>query len=214
HADDLLYVHEWGKWLRWDDRRWAFERTLKVFDLARKLVREIANGIDNKLAARVQSASTVNAIVSLARSDRAHARVTEDFDADPWALNTPVATFDLRTQAKRAHCRRDGITKMTPVSPIDVTAPNWAACLATWTNSDNELIAFLQRLCGYWLTGSVREEKLAVIHGIGGHAKLGLGETVPRTTGRAYRDRASRAPLTVDPPGQQPPRPPPPPPPP
>jgi hypothetical protein len=46
YRDDLRYVHEWGKWLPWDGRRWAFERTLAGYDLARKLVRErrLANG--------------------------------------------------------------------------------------------------------------------------------------------------------------------------
>jgi putative DNA primase/helicase len=55
-----------------------------------------------------------------------------------------------------------------------------------WTNSDNELIAFLQRLCGYWLTGSVREEKLVVIHGPGGNGKTKFVETVRRTLGDDY----------------------------
>src|SRR5262245_59300882 len=81
HLDDLRFVHEWGKWLRWDGHRWAFDRTIAVHNLARKLVREIGAEIrDKKIAARIESAATVNAIVSLARSDRAHARVTEDFD--------------------------------------------------------------------------------------------------------------------------------------
>jgi hypothetical protein len=41
HAD-LLYCHECGKWLRWMDGRWANERTLAVFDLARALTREVS----------------------------------------------------------------------------------------------------------------------------------------------------------------------------
>src|SRR5262245_25676381 len=104
HRDGLLYVHEWGKWLRWDGHRWAFDRTIAVHNLARTLVREIGDGITNKkIAARIESAATVNAIVSLARSDRAHARVTEDFDTNPWLLNTPAGTFDLRTGAAHPH---------------------------------------------------------------------------------------------------------------
>lgn len=187
HLDELRYVHEWGKWLRWDGKRWRIERTLKVFDLARALLREISDGIeDRKLAARIESAATVGAVVSLARSDRAHARVTEDFDADPWLLNTPAGTIDLHTSAVRPHRREDGIMKITPVSPSDVLAPHWRACLATWTRGDAELIAFLQRLCGYWLTGSVREEKLVVIHGPGANGKTRFMETVRDTIGADY----------------------------
>jgi putative DNA primase/helicase len=187
HRDDLLYVHEWGKWLRWEGRRWTFDRTIAVHNLARTLVRELGEGIHNKkLGARIESAATVNAIVSLARSDPAHARVTEDFDGDPWLLNTPAWTIDLRNRVTHPHRRSDGILKITPVSPSDMTAPHWRACLMTWTKSDYELIAFLQRLCGYWLTGSVREEKLVVIYGTGGNGKTKFMETVRSTLGDDY----------------------------
>jgi putative DNA primase/helicase len=68
HAQELRYVHEWGKWLRWDGRRWAEERTLHVFDLARDLTREIGDGLKARARARIESSSTVAAIVTLARA--------------------------------------------------------------------------------------------------------------------------------------------------
>src|SRR5262249_36443675 len=147
HADELRYIHEWGRWFRWDGTRWAPERTLAVYDLARALTRTLSATTPNpRLAARVESAATVNAIVTLARVDRAHARVTEDFDADPWLLNTPAGTMDLRSGGIRPHRRADGITKVTLVAPGDADAPLWRACLRTWTQGDGELEAFLQRL--------------------------------------------------------------------
>jgi putative DNA primase/helicase len=88
HRDELLYVHEWRRWLRWDGRRWAFERTLAIYDLARKLVHGLEIG-DKKLRARIMGAATIHAIVSLARADRAHARVPEDFDADHGSSTRP-----------------------------------------------------------------------------------------------------------------------------
>jgi putative DNA primase/helicase len=187
HQDELLYVHELRQWYRWTGHRWAADRTISIHNDARKLVRELGDGIEQKkLAARIESAATVNAIVSLARSDRTHARVPEDLDPDPMVLNTPAGTIDIRTGSTHAHRRADMITKITPVSPSDVTAPHWAACLATWTCSDNELIAFLQRLCGYWLTGSVREEKFVVIHGPAGAGKTKFVEAVRGALGNDY----------------------------
>src|SRR5262249_39981250 len=97
-----------------------------------------------------------------------------------------AGTIELRTGALRPHRREDGITKITPVSPSDVTAPHWTACLATWTNGDAALIAFLQRLCGYWLTGMTHEEKLVVIHGPGGNGKTKFVEAVRATIGHDY----------------------------
>ena len=42
HGDDLRHVAGWGKWLRWDGRRWAFDDTLRVWDLARAICRQTA----------------------------------------------------------------------------------------------------------------------------------------------------------------------------
>src|SRR5262245_39216286 len=94
HGDELRYVHEWNRWLHWDGRRWAPERTLAVYDLARILVREMGGSTANSARhARMENARTVYGAVTLARADRVHARVTEDFDADGWLFNTPSGTI-------------------------------------------------------------------------------------------------------------------------
>lgn len=187
HRDDLRYVHEWGRWLKWDGHRWAHERTLRVFDLAREITHEVGAGILNgRLRARIQGASTVAAIVTLARADRAHARVTEDHDGDPWLLNTPEGTVDLRTGEMRPHRREDGITKVTPVSPGECVSALWRECLAVWTEGDVELEAFLQRIAGYFLTGSVREERLPIVHGPGSNGKTRFVEALRSCLGEDY----------------------------
>jgi putative DNA primase/helicase len=189
HDQDLRYVHEWGArgWLRWDGARWDHERTLAVYDLARTLLRELSpSASSDKLAAKLESAATVNAIVQLARVDRRFARVTEDFDQDAWLLNTPTGTVELRSGEVRAHRRTDGLTKVTPVAPVIGEAPLWRACLRTWTQEDAELEAFLQRLVGYWCTGSVREEVITVLWGSGANGKTKFIETVRGCLGSGY----------------------------
>ena len=42
HGDELRYVDGWGRWLRWDGTRWAFDDTIAVYDLARAVCREAA----------------------------------------------------------------------------------------------------------------------------------------------------------------------------
>lgn len=198
HKDELRYVHEWGKWLRFDGARWAPERTLAVYDKARALTREVSLDVRNpKVRAKVQGASTVAAIVTLARSDRAHARVTEDFDADPWLLNTPAGTVELRTGRLRPHRREDGITKVTPVSPSTDEPGLWLRCLETWTMSDSDLAAFLRRLAGYFLTGSVKEERLPIVHGGGGNGKTKFIEAVRACLGNDYVTGVSMETLIV-----------------
>jgi putative DNA primase/helicase len=81
------------------------------------------------LAAKIESAATVIAIVSLARADRRHAHLAAHFDRDPWLLNTPAGTVDLRTGALRPHQRADGFTKVTAVAQKAGTPTRWLECL-------------------------------------------------------------------------------------
>jgi putative DNA primase/helicase len=187
HHDELLYVNDWGRWLRWTGTHWRLERTLAVFDLARTVAREAAATLRNeKLAAKVEAAATVAAIVTLARADRVHARLPEDFDTDPWVLNTPAGVIDLRTGETRPHRRTDMLTKVTAVSPGAVVSPLWLGCLRTWTCGDGELEAFLRRLAGYWLTGLTVEEILALFWGPGGNGKTKYLEAIRYILGTDY----------------------------
>jgi putative DNA primase/helicase len=90
HRNHLRYVAAWGAWMRWTGRHWQREATLEAFDLARAVCRDAAANLTNaKLRARILSAGTRAAVESLARSDRAHAAITEQWDRDIFALNQP-----------------------------------------------------------------------------------------------------------------------------
>ena len=119
HGEDLRFVAAWSRWLRWDGARWEFDDTLAVWSLARAICREAAARLDNKPneAKAVTSAKTVAAVERLARSDRKHAAIVDQWDADPWLLNTPGGTIDLRTGDLHLHRREDHITKITAVGP-------------------------------------------------------------------------------------------------
>jgi putative DNA primase/helicase len=111
-----------------------------------------------------------SAIERLARADRQHASQTGDWDRDPWLLNTPTGTIDLKTGQVRPHHRQDLITKMTTVGPGE-TCPKWLEFLKRTFEDDQNLIAYIQRVLGYSLTGSVQEHALFFCHGTGGNGK-------------------------------------------
>ncbi len=175
HADDLRFVNTWGRWLIWNRQRWAIDETQRALDLARDIGREASAEIISdkgsaRLAASVASAKTVTAIERLARADRRHASITEDWDADPWLLNTPGGTVDLQTGQTRAHARTDRITKITAVAPGG-ECPVWLAFLDRVFAGEKTLIAFARRMLGYSLTGSVRDHALFFLYGTGGNGK-------------------------------------------
>ena len=173
HAGDLRYVAAWNKWLSWDGARWVFDTTLVAWDEARKICRTAAAQCNKaKLAAALASSKTVAAVISLARSDRRLAATVEQWNTDLWAINTPGGVVDLRTGAMRRHCMTDYMTKITAVAPeSNCPVPLWLAFLDRVTNKDAELIAFLQRMSGYALTGSTEEHALFFHHGVGANGK-------------------------------------------
>ena len=168
---ELRYVDSWGRWLRWDGTRWRFDDTLAAFDLARRICREAAATCNKqKIAAALASAKTVAAVERLAKADRRLAATTNQWDADPWLLNTPGGIVDLRSGNIRPACPQDYCTKITAVPPGG-DCPTWLAFLERVTGKDRDLIAFLRRVCGYAITGITREHALFFLYGTGANGK-------------------------------------------
>jgi putative DNA primase/helicase len=171
HKDDLRYVAAWGKWLIREKTRWRFDESMKAFDLARAICREAASQCNNpKTAANVASAKTVAAVERLAKADRRLAATIEQWDDDPWILNTPDGVVDLRTGNVRPHRAVDYVTKVTMVAPGG-DCPLWRSFLARITDNDSDLQAFIQRTAGYCLTGVTREHALFFGYGTGANGK-------------------------------------------
>jgi putative DNA primase/helicase len=171
HKARLRFVATWGKWLVWDGAVWRPDDTMQAFDLSRAVCRKAAAECnDHRIAAAIASAKTVAAVERLAKADRRHAATVDQWDADPWLLNTPGGVVDLRTGDTRPHCASDHMTKITAVAPGG-DCPLWLGSLHRIMAGDAELIAFLQRAAGYSLTGSTREHALFFGYGTGGNGK-------------------------------------------
>lgn len=188
---DWRYVAAWGRWLVWDGRRWRNEDTLAATDLIRGVCRQTAVRADNpKVAARLASAGTVGGVERLARADRRHAATTDEWDADPWLLNTPGGVVDLKTGRMRPHDRADRMTKITTATPGG-DCPIWRQFIDEVTGGDVELQAYLQRMVGYALTGSTQEHALFFLYGTGANGKSVFVNTVATILG----DYAANAPM-------------------
>ena len=123
HGGEARYVAAWNKWLLYDGRCWRFDEKKRVFTFSRKLCRSAAMAVNKAAEAkRIASAKTVMAVVTLAQSDPKIAAGVDQWDADPWLLNTPGGVVDLRTGAIRKHRAEDYMTKITAVTP-DASCP-------------------------------------------------------------------------------------------
>jgi len=191
HKDRLRFVAAWGRWLIWDGSVWREDNTLKAFDLARAVCRQAAAGCNEpKVAAAIASAKTVAAVERLAKSDRRHAATVDQWDGDPWLLNTPNGVVDLRTGAMRPAQATDHMTKITATSPGG-KCPLWHQFLARITGDDGELHDFLQRVFGYCLTGVTREHAMFFAYGTGSNGKGTALNTIAAVLG----DYATAAPM-------------------
>jgi putative DNA primase/helicase len=173
YKGELRYVAGWGRWMCWDGTRWREDDTLAVFDRCRAICRRASaecGDAKERAAIKIAAAQTVAAIERLARADRRHAATVEQWDSDPWLLNTPAGTVDLRTGEILEHRRDDSITKMTATAPSG-DCPLWLQFLERVTGGDSELGSFLQRIVGYALTGCTRENALFFLYGSGVNGK-------------------------------------------
>jgi putative DNA primase/helicase len=185
HADSLRYVAAWSRWLLWTDTHWQFDETLKAFDLSRDICRAAAGECTKpKLSSVIASAKTVAAVERLAKADRRIAATVDQWDADPWQLNTPGGVVDLRDGEYRSQNPADYITKISATAPNpSQRIPYWYAFLLRVTGGDAELIAFLQRVAGYCLTGSTREHALFFLYGTGANGKTTFLNAIIRAIG-------------------------------
>jgi putative DNA primase/helicase len=190
HAAELRYVAKWGTWLRYRGTHWEVDETYDIFSLARKLCRGIALDAETaKEAKAVASASTIAAVERLARSDRRIAATVNQWDADPWLLNTPGGVIDLHTGKMRKHKAEDYLTKITAVAPRG-KCPKFGKFLKRIFADDAAMIKYLQRVLGYGLTGKTNEHALFFCYGTGANGKGVLFNTARGIWGSYHQTAA------------------------
>lgn len=196
HGADLLYSRALG-WLVWDGRRWKEDGTGAAMRRAKATVRSIWSEARNartaeeaetlgKWAARSQGSERLHAVLAIAETEPEVVVTIDALDADPWLLNVPNGTVDLRTGELRPHRREDRLTRLAPIAyDPDARAPRWSQFLEQ-VQPDPDVRGFLARYAGYCLTGTMGEQVFAIHHGGGENGKgvysdtliavLGLGE--------------------------------------
>jgi putative DNA primase/helicase len=116
----------------------------------------------------------------------------KDMDADPWSFNCRNGTIDLQAGRLRPHRRSDLITKLCDLDyDPDAPCPLWEATLAKFFARESPerqaaLIDYWQRLCGYAMTGVVRDQVMPVAFGTGSNGKSTILGTLMDVFGPDY----------------------------
>lgn len=180
---DFHHIPQWGAWLTWDGCRWVEDHTGGITRSAKSIVdafyTQLAMTTDDGDRKRLfawwmksQSSAQINDMVGLARTEPGIPVLVDRLDANPWTLNTEGGAVDLATGQTTPAPRTALCTKLAPVQiQNDATCPQWEAFIDWAMGGDSELVAFLRRAVGYTLTGSVKEQVLFFLHGLGSNGK-------------------------------------------
>jgi len=183
HGRDMRYCHPWSRFFLWDGRRWAQDSSGEADRRAKEtitsILREAAGEPDAdrqkemvKHAMRSQSAARVAAVLTLVKSEPPLPIQPEAFDQDAWVLNCQNGTLNLKTGSLRPHHREDYISKISPVEfDADATCPLWEDTLDRIFAGRPDMIDFIQRLAGYFITADTSEAILPIAWGVGANGK-------------------------------------------
>ena len=195
HGENVRYIPEWGKWIVWNSSRWDIDEDGAIMRLAKETVEAMypealssQNEEDRtallRHAMKSQAEARIKAMVSLAESEATVVLAARKLDADPWLLGVQNGVIDLKTGQFRPARREDLITKRANVTYNPRARwPQWLKFLKTITGGDRAVRRYMQRVAGYALTGSVREEVAFVLYGIGNNGKSTFRETLHASLG-------------------------------
>ena len=203
HGADLRYSHPWKSWVIYDGTRWREDDTAEIYRRAKDTTRRILSEAstlhdDERVKAHVGHAfasekrARLEAMISLAASEPGVPILPDQLDRDPWLFNCPNGTIDLRTGELRKHRRSDLISRCSPtVYDPNAECPLWESVLRLIFEANERLIAYLQRFCGYALTGLVRDHCFPICHGNGANGKSTFLNALLDTWGSEYAMKAS-----------------------
>jgi len=94
------------------------------------------------------------------------------FNENRYEINCLNGLLSLETETIAPHDPNQLVTKLAPVrwnpgAPCDF----WRTCIEEIALGDKDLVAYLQRLFGYCLTGSTQEEVMPIFYGTGANGK-------------------------------------------
>ena len=180
-GQDVLWCEDQGKWFVWNGRVWERDATRRAASLAelvcRALLKEAADtdsGTDDltiKWAVKCNKGARSRTEMLDVVKHRTAVSI-DQFDRDPWLLAVQNGVVDLRRGTLLPHRREQMISALCPTSyDSKASCPRWEQFLSEIMDGDAEMIACLQRMAGYFLTGDISVQILPIFYGPGGNGK-------------------------------------------
>lgn len=181
YGADLAHHPSLG-WFAWNGQHWERD-SLRPFAMYREMNRslfvEASAEVDPKLretrwkwAKRSEARAIRDETFALLESESGIRVAPEAWDANPFLLGVANGVLDLKSGTLREGRREDRISLVIPVAyDPDADCPTWIAFLHRIMGGEEEMVSYLQRACGYTLTGSIQEQVMWILHGNGKNGK-------------------------------------------
>ena len=180
-GEDMRFCQLWKKWIVWNGRYWEIDESNesknRAIEVAKTIFVEAATAPSKEKSREVggwalvsASRGKIDAMLDLAKGYLAIA--PKQLDQDPWLLNCRNGTLDLRSCRLQEHRHEDLITKALEIDYNPGAELHcWNALIQRIFGGDQELIKYIQKSCGYTLTGSIKEQIWYLCYGTGQNGK-------------------------------------------
>ena len=154
-------------WMIFDNRQWTEDQTEMIKSKIRDHIKKIGNG-----DAKLEKSSVLNSIEKLVKIEQKIRTVASDWDKHDFLLGVPGGVIDLKTGLMTESHKELLISKRASCAPKkDHNCLKWGKFLDDITDGDGDYKKYLQKLMGYFLTGSTAEQAIFFGFGAGGNGK-------------------------------------------
>lgn len=185
YENKILWKRHHGGWFVWDGTAWRVDEDIikscmiHIFDAMRLRQYEGTPEMRDAWIRHVKSTGQ-NARLEAAMNCAKTFSTTEDiFDRDPFLLNCRNGVIDLKTGMLLKHNSLFYQTKICSVAyNPKAECPRWQQFLKEIFLEDIGMIHYIQKVIGYALTGSIKEECFFILYGTGGNGKSKFIEVI------------------------------------
>jgi putative DNA primase/helicase len=191
---NIRFNHIDGVWLCWNGHKWAEDQTGEIKRRADQMLDAIRQEINDagetentalrRHLSRSRSSRSKKAFIEEAKHLEGVPVLPSQLDRCPSALNVLNGIVSLKTGVCHRH-NRDYLLSKLAGAAYDKAAvcPAWEQFIRDITLGDGELALYLQRMVGYCLTASVREQCIFFLYGTGSNGKSTFVDVISEIMG-------------------------------
>ena len=183
-GEDFRYNYTDGKFIFWDDCRWATDLDGVAKRAADKAIDEMRQESEwyessgdsdtaKAFAKHIKASRSAKSKENMLKEIQHHIPIMPfQLDKHKMAFNVPNGTLSLKS-GQLVPAKRDYfITKFSPVEFTDnADCPMWRRFLDDIFGGDRELIRYIQKAVGYSMTGDTSEQCVFFLYGTGRNGK-------------------------------------------